>query len=1036
MKIHLCTPYFRSANDDRQAEFDQCLVGNIANPLIDEITLFVDDAHAPSIEHHKVRIVDIEGRLTYRDWLEFALSLPERHISVLSNTDILFDDTVSKLKSVFEQDDRFVALSRHEKLSDSLKPHPDPKWSQDVWAIETGSTVTPEFAKAVDFPLGVPRCDNKIIYEAAIHGWNVINPFPSVRAIHLHESQFRSYHKTFDRTLIGGMGFASACPDLMGQSKVELSVWPLKTQNISGVRVISSLEKWGASDDEISGDEPPRIVAYNNDWQFPAITEKHAFDSISEVSSLIPKDAAYLGFPWATLVDKLINCPSETGYLLSELERLSRSVSDRVKVVTVNQHIHMLRYQKVIADSGVTDIFWSHKVAGQDHLPKYPNVRLHAFPLYPVQLPDTDLDTDDSDRDLLFSFVGARARDFYLSQVRNHIIDELADDPDGHIVARETWHYNKIVYDHQILKSTEPPDQLVDHEASSEFVDVLKRSKFSLCPSGSGPNSIRLWESIGAGAVPVIMADTLELPGPRVLWEQAAVFCEETRDAVRALPDKLRAMAFDTEVMEAKRHAMTQLWSLYGPDAFVSDILNDFSGTSAGQSVEGERDLVMSDGDFLKLASEIRGQSKRTEAEFFMLLSATSHALTRPKSFLRLYQRFEGFRKALETAANRCRDHQSAKAWQQAFQQLKCVSDTGDRALADPVLSVMITGRNANRSPFTYEAYQQGFASALQFVDRPEQADLLVFGASANIREHYAEALKGRPDVPKDRLVVLSEEPLWDTTWGYEFDQAHVTIDFWKHQFGYAVLNHMTTDIFAFDKLPYFVTTDPRYTTRYARMFRRNAALSAPELVELWKKAPVRQAYFAERRDDGRYDFERPDLDLFGYCAYRTRIAEAAPSNGVLRVGQGWSDTARRQELPDWHLDKLTTLDRRTFICSALENTHLPDYVTEKPFDAFAVLGVPVYAANSAHRIHEIVPEGSFINVWGMTANEAAEHLKSFEPDLEFAERYLEAQKRLAALFGDVEILRAERRRVVDATVRALESVRRGEFRGRRGGGS
>ena len=136
--------------------------------------------------------------------------------------------------------------------------------------------------------------------------------------------------------------------------------------------------------------------------------------------------------------------------------------------------------------------------------------------------------------------------------------------------------------------------------------------------------------------------------------------------------------------------------------------------------------------------------------------------------------------------------------------------------------------------------------------------------------------------------------------------------------------------------------------------------------------------------------------------------------------------------MPDWHLDKLATLDRRTFICSALENTHLPDYITEKPFDAFAVQAVPVYAASPRHRLTEIVPDGAFINVFDLDADEAAERLAAFEPDIAFAARYLEAQSRLADLFGNVETLRAERRRVVNATVAALEAVQRREFHGRR----
>ena len=51
---------------------------------------------------------------------------------------------------------------------------------------------------------------------------------------------------------------------------------------------------------------------------------------------------------------------------------------------------------------------------------------------------------------------------------------------------------------------------------------VLLRSKFSLCPSGSGPNSIRLWESLALGSIPVLLADTLELPNHK-LWDNAIV---------------------------------------------------------------------------------------------------------------------------------------------------------------------------------------------------------------------------------------------------------------------------------------------------------------------------------------------------------------------------------------------------------------------------------------------------------------------------------------------------------------------------------
>jgi len=52
-------------------------------------------------------------------------------------------------------------------------------------------------------------------------------------------------------------------------------------------------------------------------------------------------------------------------------------------------------------------------------------------------------------------------------------------------------------------------------------------SRYSLCPSGSGPNSIRFWESLAVGSIPVLLADTLDLPK-----------CFEWYKAIIRLPEK------------------------------------------------------------------------------------------------------------------------------------------------------------------------------------------------------------------------------------------------------------------------------------------------------------------------------------------------------------------------------------------------------------------------------------------------------------------------------------------------------------------
>jgi hypothetical protein len=43
-------------------------------------------------------------------------------------------------------------------------------------------------------------------------------------------------------------------------------------------------------------------------------------------------------------------------------------------------------------------------------------------------------------------------------------------------------------------------------------MDVLSRSRFSLCPRGTGASTIRFWESLQAGAIPVLIGDDMILP--------------------------------------------------------------------------------------------------------------------------------------------------------------------------------------------------------------------------------------------------------------------------------------------------------------------------------------------------------------------------------------------------------------------------------------------------------------------------------------------------------------------------------------------
>jgi hypothetical protein len=221
----------------------------------------------------------------------------------------------------------------------------------------------------------------------------------------------------------------------------------------------------------------------------------------------------------------------------------------------------------------VTDLFWPHCSIGEAHFEAAPNVALRPFPLYPVQQLTRGEEDFGRRRPLLFSFVGNRAAKNYLTDVRSLISDLLADDPRGMIVDRDRWHYQRIVYDAQILgKVDENATGLVDQDETEAFKKIMDDSVFSLCPSGAGPNSIRLWEAVINGSIPVIMSDRWAPPGDLNLWNAATVRCAETADAVRGLPERLMALAGDAGRLRAMRVALLRLARRYGPEGFVSDI--------------------------------------------------------------------------------------------------------------------------------------------------------------------------------------------------------------------------------------------------------------------------------------------------------------------------------------------------------------------------------------------------------------------------------------------------------------------------------
>ncbi|AFU97747.1 hypothetical protein [Simiduia agarivorans] len=257
---------------------------------------------------------------------------------------------------------------------------------------------------------------------------------------------------------------------------------------------------------------------------------------------------------------------------------------------------------------------------------------------------------------------------------------------------------------------------------------------------------------------------------------------------------------------------------------------------------------------------------------------------------------------------------------------------------------VYLIGKHSVRTPFFYKCYLPHFANyGYEVVSNASSVDYLVLGFKTDFYSCADKISQVLDDNPNAKIVVLSEEPLWDSLWSDGFSSSTWNITISGKEFHYYNINHFTSDAFEYINIPYFITTEDKYFLQYCMAFRRNAALKEREIIESWSRATSVFASIAEKRLDDKYNKSFPELNCFAQSVYRSKLSEKLFNrSGFFIQGKGWHSDLPRQKLHDWHADKLQKLTGNVRYVSAIENTAAPFYCTEKLFDAYAVLGVPV----------------------------------------------------------------------------------------------
>lgn len=215
------------------------------------------------------------------------------------------------------------------------------------------------------------------------------------------------------------------------------------------------------------------VVGNFDDVDDPVKTEYTIFKQLTNIAEALETPYVYVGMPIAFLINK--TGIHRTQELIDTIcnnhqNRKLFFVCQHIKVNQLNFHDHL--------------VFTPHATILDSYMP----------------LPHYSCNYDESyaksweEREYTFSFMGS----FNTHPVRRKIYEHLGKREDCLVVDTGAWHF-------------ENPTDAQQHNRR-EYIQLLGNTKYSLCPRGTGPSSIRIWEAMAMSSIPIIVSDFLQMP--------------------------------------------------------------------------------------------------------------------------------------------------------------------------------------------------------------------------------------------------------------------------------------------------------------------------------------------------------------------------------------------------------------------------------------------------------------------------------------------------------------------------------------------
>tara|TARA_Y100000992_G_scaffold60905_1_gene37297 strand:+ start:4866 stop:6983 length:2118 start_codon:yes stop_codon:yes gene_type:complete len=273
-------------------------------------------------------------------------------------------------------------------------------------------------------------------------------------------------------------------------------------------------------------------------WQEPNKTEKECHEKFFNSNSKNDAKVNYISIPWANVIEFCHKYNNNLKDMLSANNYNLNFINSKDKInITTFQSYHIWKWIDQLASLNINVIFCPHaeKEKSKDAFLKY-RVLVLPILLYPVITPKTNIDEKinkakelckhDKVDDIIknnntydYSFVGNTKygnskEGERCTNVRQKLVHYLNNSNlNVYCKTLDEWHFNNEIYGKLLgkLKTDEikAKDNLINEV---NYHNIMKNSKYVLCPIGIGPNSIRYSETLIYEKIPIIISDNMWLP--------------------------------------------------------------------------------------------------------------------------------------------------------------------------------------------------------------------------------------------------------------------------------------------------------------------------------------------------------------------------------------------------------------------------------------------------------------------------------------------------------------------------------------------